>query len=46
MACIAPRAAYFDTLLEILVKWAKVDNGKPILEARLRSLISIYPQFI
>jgi hypothetical protein len=36
MACIAPRATYVDKIQEILVKWAKVDGCKPILQARLR----------
>jgi hypothetical protein len=36
MVCIAPRTTYFGKLLEILVKWAKVDGCKPMLQAKLR----------
>jgi hypothetical protein len=36
MACIAPRATYFDKLLEIQVKLAKNDGSKPILQAQAK----------
>jgi hypothetical protein len=34
MACIVPRATYFDKLLEIQVKWAKVYGSGGIFAAQ------------
>jgi hypothetical protein len=44
--CNGPIGTYFGKLLEIVVKWAKVDGCKPSLQARLSQLSSNCPKDI
>jgi hypothetical protein len=38
MLCIGLRATYFGKLLELVVKWAKIDGCKPTFQAKTKKM--------